>query len=88
MTGAHVLNSAQSIVQSRDELFAQMTYGHAQLPMPDTAFASSHHDTEDLIKMVGGTPLIIKLFAEQREGRGFGREPQIGGLGHRRFAQR
>ena len=31
------------------------------LPMPTTAFASSPHDTDDLIAMVGGPPLIVKL---------------------------
>ncbi|MGO9546363.1 MAG: 30S ribosomal protein S6--L-glutamate ligase [Rhodomicrobium sp.] len=61
MTGAQVLNSAQAIVQSRDKLFAHQVMAMHKLPMPDTAFASSHHDTEDLIKMVGGTPLVIKL---------------------------
>jgi ribosomal protein S6--L-glutamate ligase len=61
MTGAKVLNSAQAIVQSRDKLFAHQLMAMHKLPMPDTAFASSHHDTEDLIKMVGGTPLVIKL---------------------------
>jgi ribosomal protein S6--L-glutamate ligase len=40
-----------------------------KLPMPDTAFASSHHDTEDLIKMAGGTPLVIKLL-QSSQGKG------------------
>jgi ribosomal protein S6--L-glutamate ligase len=69
MTGAHVLNSAQSIVQSRDKLFAHQLMAMHKLPMPDTAFASSHHDTEDLIKMAGGTPLVIKLL-QSSQGKG------------------
>ncbi|MGB9163546.1 MAG: 30S ribosomal protein S6--L-glutamate ligase [Rhodomicrobium sp.] len=69
MTGAQVLNSAQSIVQSRDKLFAHQLMAMHKLPMPDTAFASSHHDTDDLIKMVGGTPLIIKLL-QSSQGKG------------------
>ncbi len=69
MTGAQVLNSAQSIVQSRDKLFAHQLMAMHKLPMPDTAFASSHHDTEDLIKMVGGTPLVIKLL-QSSQGKG------------------
>jgi ribosomal protein S6--L-glutamate ligase len=40
-----------------------------KLPMPDTAFANSHHDTEDLIQMVGGTPLVIKLL-QSSQGKG------------------
>lgn len=69
MTGAQVLNSAQSIVQSRDKLFAHQLMAMHKLPMPDTAFASSHHDTEDLIKMAGGTPLVIKLL-QSTQGKG------------------
>jgi ribosomal protein S6--L-glutamate ligase len=69
MTGARVLNSAQAIVQSRDKLFAHQLMAMHKLPMPDTAFASSHHDTEDLIKMVGGTPLVIKLL-QSSQGKG------------------
>jgi ribosomal protein S6--L-glutamate ligase len=69
MTGAHVLNSAQAIVQSRDKLFAHQLMAMHKLPTPDTAFASSHHDTEDLIKMVGGTPLVIKLL-QSSQGKG------------------
>jgi ribosomal protein S6--L-glutamate ligase len=69
MTGARVLNSSQAILQSRDKLFAHQLMAMHKLPMPDTAFASSHHDTEDLIKMVGGTPLIIKLL-QSSQGKG------------------
>jgi len=69
MTGALCLNSAQAILQSRDKLLAHQLMAAHQLPMPDTAFASSHHDTEDLIKMVGGTPLVIKLL-QSTQGKG------------------
>jgi ribosomal protein S6--L-glutamate ligase len=69
MTGAQVLNSSQSIVQSRDKLFAHQLMAMHKLPMPDTAFASSNNDTEDLIKMVGGTPLVIKLL-QSSQGKG------------------
>ena len=69
MTGAQVLNSAQAILQSRDKLLAHQLMAMHKLPMPDTAFASSHHDTEDLIKMAGGTPLVIKLL-QSSQGKG------------------
>lgn len=69
MTGALCLNSAQAILQSRDKLLAHQLMAMHKLPMPDTAFASSHHDTEDLIKMVGGTPLVIKLL-QSSQGKG------------------
>jgi ribosomal protein S6--L-glutamate ligase len=69
MTGAQVLNSANAIAQSRDKLLAHQVMAMHKLPMPDTAFASSNHDTEDLIKMVGGTPLVIKLL-QSTQGKG------------------
>jgi ribosomal protein S6--L-glutamate ligase len=69
MTGALCLNQALPIQQSRDKLFAHQVMAMHGLPMPDTAFASSNHDTDDLIKMVGGTPLVIKLL-QSTQGKG------------------
>ncbi len=69
MTGAQVLNSSQAITQSRDKLFAHQLMAMHKLPMPDTAFASSNNDTEDLIRMVGGAPLVIKLL-QSSQGKG------------------
>jgi ribosomal protein S6--L-glutamate ligase len=61
MTGAYCLNSATAIANSRDKLLAHQLMAQNSLPMPITAFASSPHDTDDLIAMVGGPPLIVKL---------------------------
>ena len=69
MTGAQVLNNAQAIVQSRDKLFAHQLLAAHKLPMPDTAFASAHVDTDDLIAMAGGAPLVIK-FLKGTQGNG------------------
>ncbi len=69
MTGAFCLNSAQAIAQSRDKLLAHQVMAMQRLPMPVTAFASSHHHTEDLIEMVGGPPLVVKL-QQSSQGKG------------------
>jgi ribosomal protein S6--L-glutamate ligase len=61
MTGAFCLNSATAISNSRDKLLAHQLMAMHGLPMPVTAFASSPHDTDDLIAMVGGPPLVVKL---------------------------
>jgi ribosomal protein S6--L-glutamate ligase len=61
MTGAFCLNSATAIANSRDKLLAHQLMAQHSLPMPVTAFASSPHDTDDLIAMVGGPPLVVKL---------------------------
>jgi ribosomal protein S6--L-glutamate ligase len=42
---------------------------HNGVDIPTTGFANSPLDTDDLIKMVGGTPLIVKLL-EGTQGKG------------------
>lgn len=69
MTGAFCLNSATAISNSRDKLLAHQLMAQTGLPMPITAFASSPHDTNDLIAMVGGPPLVVKLLYST-QGRG------------------
>ncbi len=61
MTGASCLNPATGIANSRDKLLAHQLMAQSGLAMPVTAFASSPHDTDDLIAMVGGPPLVVKL---------------------------
>ena len=63
------LNSAAAITQSRDKLFSlQLLLNHG-VDIPTTGFANSPLDTDDLIKMVGGSPLIVKLL-EGTQGKG------------------
>ena len=63
------LNSAMSIAQSRDKLYSlQLLLNHG-IAIPTTGFANSPLDTDDLIKMVGGSPLIVKLL-EGTQGKG------------------
>lgn len=61
MTGAYCLNSGEAITRSRDKLLAHQVMARHGLDMPITAFASSPKNTEDLIKLVGGAPLVVKL---------------------------
>ena len=67
--GIRVLNAAEPIKRSRDKLLASQLFVRHGLSMPVTGFASSPLDTKDLIKMVGGAPLILKLL-EGGQGRG------------------
>ena len=63
------LNSAAAITQSRDKLYSlQLLLNHG-VEIPTTGFANSPLDTDDLIKMVGGSPLIVKLL-EGTQGKG------------------
>lgn len=69
MTGAFCLNSAGAIANSRDKLLAHQLMAMNGLPMPVTAFAASPLDTDDLIEMVGGPPLVVKLL-QSTQGKG------------------
>lgn len=57
----YTLNSAIAITRSRDKLRSLQLLARAKLNLPKTGFANNIKDTDDLIKIVGGTPLIIKL---------------------------
>jgi ribosomal protein S6--L-glutamate ligase len=59
--GVHVQNTADAITSSRDKLFSLQLLQKSGLDIPTTGFANSPMDTHDLIEMVGGAPLIIKL---------------------------
>ena len=63
------LNSSTAITQSRDKLYSlQLLLNHG-VDIPTTGFANSPLDTNDLIRMVGGSPLIVKLL-EGTQGKG------------------
>lgn len=63
------LNSSSAITQSRDKLYSLQLLLNNGIDIPTTGFANSPLDTDDLIKMVGGTPLIVKLL-EGTQGKG------------------
>ena len=67
--GAYCLNTADAITQSRDKLLATQIFAKNDIHIPTTGFANSPLDTKDLIKMVNGAPLIIKLL-ESTQGKG------------------
>lgn len=67
--GVYTQNTASSITQSRDKLYSLQLLINSGLPIPTTGFANSPLDTSDLIKMVGGAPLIVKLL-EGTQGKG------------------
>jgi ribosomal protein S6--L-glutamate ligase len=56
-------NSSQGILQSRDKLRTMQLLSRVGLAIPKTVFAKFPKDKEvdDLIKRIGGTPVVIKL---------------------------
>jgi len=67
--GVYTLNSALAITWTRDKLRALQQLARKQLPMPITGFADSPQETEKLISLVGGAPLIVRLL-EGPQGKG------------------
>lgn len=67
--GIYTINSSAAITQSRDKLFSLQLLLKNGISIPTTGFANSPMDTNDLIEMVGGAPLIVKLL-EGTQGRG------------------
>lgn len=67
--GVYCLNTSKAIAQSRDKLRSLQLLLDNGLHIPTTGFANSPLDTDDLINMVGGAPLIVKLL-EGTQGKG------------------
>ncbi len=67
--GVYCLNSASAIGASRDKLLAHQLLAEHRLSMPHTAFAKSSRDTEGIIDLVGGAPVVVKLL-ESTQGKG------------------
>jgi ribosomal protein S6--L-glutamate ligase len=69
MMGIYVLNESIAIARSRDKFRSLQLLARKGIAMPLTGFAQSPDNTEDLIRMVGGAPLVIKLL-EGTQGKG------------------
>jgi ribosomal protein S6--L-glutamate ligase len=61
MMGVFSLNESVAISRSRDKLRSLQLLSRKGIGLPVTGFAHSPDDIEDLITMVGGAPLVIKL---------------------------
>ncbi len=61
MTGSFPLNESVAISRSRDKLRSLQLLSRKDIGMPNTGFAHDPDDIQDLIKMAGGAPLVIKL---------------------------
>jgi ribosomal protein S6--L-glutamate ligase len=59
--GIKCLNDSEAITKSRDKLHTMQIMSQHGLNIPITSFANSAYETTDLIKLVGGAPLVIKL---------------------------
>ncbi len=61
MMGVYSVNESVAITRSRDKLRALQLLSRKGIGLPVTGFANSPGDTDDLLQIVGGAPLVIKL---------------------------
>lgn len=61
MMGVYSLNESVAISRSRDKLRSLQLLARKGIGMPVTGFAHSTMYTKDLIRQVGGAPLVVKL---------------------------
>ncbi|MYM59634.1 30S ribosomal protein S6--L-glutamate ligase [Vibrio sp. OCN044] len=61
MMGVYPVNESVAITRSRDKLRSMQLLSRKGVGMPITGFASKPDDVKDLLEMVGGTPVVIKL---------------------------
>lgn len=61
MMGVYPLNESVAISRSRDKLRCLQLLSRKGIGLPVTAFAHATSQADDLIDMVGGTPVVIKL---------------------------
>ncbi len=57
------INESVAISRSRDKLRAHQLFANKNIGMPTTGYASRADATSDLIKFVGGAPLIVKVLS-------------------------
>lgn len=61
LLGSYPLNESVAISRARDKLRSMQLLARKGIDLPLTGMAHSPDDTSDLIEMVGGAPLVVKL---------------------------
>lgn len=59
--GVYSVNESVAITRSRDKLRASQLLARKGIGLPKTGFANAPGDTDDLLELVGGAPVVIKL---------------------------
>ncbi|MCS2158403.1 30S ribosomal protein S6--L-glutamate ligase [Scandinavium sp. H11S7] len=59
--GSYPLNESVAITRARDKLRSLQLLSRQGIDLPMTGIAHSPDDTRDMIEMVGGAPLVVKL---------------------------
>lgn len=63
VSGTYAVNESIAITRSRDKLRAHQLLARKSIGQPVTSYAHSADATENLIRSVGGAPLVVKVLA-------------------------
>lgn len=69
MMRAYTATSSLALVRSRDKLRSMQLLARAGVGIPKTIFASQTSDASELLELVGGAPVVVKLL-ESTQGKG------------------
>jgi len=69
MMGVYPVNESVAITRSRDKLRSLQLLSRKGVGLPVTGFAHSVGNTKEIIELVGGAPLVVKI-TEGTQGRG------------------
>jgi len=61
MMGVYTINESVAITRARDKLRSLQLLSRKGIGLPVTSMANSPADTDDVLKIVGGAPVVIKL---------------------------
>lgn len=61
LLGSYPLNESAAIIRAKDKLCAMQLLARAGIDLPLTGIAHSPENTSELVDMVGGAPLVVKL---------------------------
>ena len=61
MMGVATLNDANGIATSRNKMRALQVLARAGVPVPQTVMAANARDLRDMVALVGGVPVLVKL---------------------------
>jgi ribosomal protein S6--L-glutamate ligase len=63
LLGVPLLNPAQAIAQSRNKMRMLQLLAHSGVPVPRTVMAANARELREMVALVGGPPVLIKLIA-------------------------
>jgi len=61
MMGVPTLNDASGIAASRNKMRALQALARSGVPVPPTVMASNARDLKEMVKLVGGLPVLVRL---------------------------